>query len=212
LIERSNRLDDFQARNARSPVHLEATTKDNPRFKIEVASISQKKKGGAMSLLPSPSSSSSQSLTTPLDLLAIAAINGYQRYLSPRKGFVCAHRVLLGGESCSEFIKQLTRTEGIWAALRSLRPRFQACRAAAKALRAARQAGDVSTNAVNKELLEEEPGSPPLAEAEQDRPSRREPSSWVGWLGCFACVGGLDGCSEPQAPDCDPGCDPGGCA
>ncbi len=38
-----------------------------------------------------------------IDSLAIAAITGYQRYLSPYKGFRCAHRVLHQGESCSQY-------------------------------------------------------------------------------------------------------------
>jgi hypothetical protein len=29
--------------------------------------------------------------------LAVASISGYQKHISPRKGFSCAHRVLYGG-------------------------------------------------------------------------------------------------------------------
>lgn len=42
---------------------------------------------------------------TPTRQIAIACIGGYQRYLSPHKGFVCAHRRLHGGDSCSQYVK-----------------------------------------------------------------------------------------------------------
>lgn len=35
--------------------------------------------------------------------LALAAIRGYQRWLSPRKGFCCAFRAATGGDSCSRY-------------------------------------------------------------------------------------------------------------
>jgi putative component of membrane protein insertase Oxa1/YidC/SpoIIIJ protein YidD len=34
---------------------------------------------------------------------ALAAIRGYQRFLSPLKGFSCALRVFTGDESCSAY-------------------------------------------------------------------------------------------------------------
>ncbi len=37
----------------------------------------------------------------------IVLIEWYQIYLSPRKGFCCAHRVLHGNDSCSEWVKRL---------------------------------------------------------------------------------------------------------
>ncbi len=151
------------------------------------------------------------SLTTPLDGLAVAAIAGYQRYISPRKGFVCAHRVLHGGESCSEFLKQVTRTEGFWKAIQSLRPRFRACRAAGKWLRAARQTKAFSaTLHKDKDVLDNEPGPIKIPEAEQPTTSKNEQTGWLESMGCLVCLGGLDGCGEPQAPDCAPGCDLGG--
>jgi putative component of membrane protein insertase Oxa1/YidC/SpoIIIJ protein YidD len=35
--------------------------------------------------------------------LALAAIRGYQRWISPRKGFRCALRTATGGDSCSAY-------------------------------------------------------------------------------------------------------------
>jgi len=64
-----------------------------------------------------------------------SAIIGYQRYLSPYKGFCCAHRVRHGGDSCSEFVRQAVLAEGLWSALPIIRLRFAECKAAALALR-----------------------------------------------------------------------------
>lgn len=38
---------------------------------------------------------------------AIRSINTYQTRISPRKGYSCPHRLLHGGESCSEYVKNL---------------------------------------------------------------------------------------------------------
>jgi putative component of membrane protein insertase Oxa1/YidC/SpoIIIJ protein YidD len=80
-----------------------------------------------------PTSSSSRHNSTAssqpgiVDSLAIAAINGYQRYLSPYKGFRCAHRVLYQGESCSQYVKRAVGEEGLLAAMQSSRLRFIEC-------------------------------------------------------------------------------------
>jgi putative component of membrane protein insertase Oxa1/YidC/SpoIIIJ protein YidD len=75
---------------------------------------------------------SSLSLLTPrmVDSLAITAISGYQRYLSPYKGFRCAHRVLHRGESCSQYVKRMVREEGLGVALQKSRVRFAECKEA----------------------------------------------------------------------------------
>lgn len=65
------------------------------------------------------------------DRLAIAAIVVYQRYLSPYKGFCCAHRVRHGGPSCSEYARQIILSAGWRRSLAAFRARLRACRAAA---------------------------------------------------------------------------------
>ncbi len=65
----------------------------------------------------------------------VTAITGYQKYISPRKGFVCAHRVLYGGESCSQYIKRVIADDGFKALLTKSRQRFQACKQANRILR-----------------------------------------------------------------------------
>jgi putative component of membrane protein insertase Oxa1/YidC/SpoIIIJ protein YidD len=67
--------------------------------------------------------------------VAVAAIGGYQRYLSPHKGYHCAHAALYGGLSCSEYGKQAIQVNGLAGGLILLRERFQACHEAAIAIR-----------------------------------------------------------------------------
>ena len=69
-----------------------------------------------------------------LDRIALAAIVAYQRHLSPRKGFCCAHRAQHGGLSCSEYARQTRIAYGWWQTLPLLRQRLRACQAAARAL------------------------------------------------------------------------------
>ena len=64
-----------------------------------------------------------------------SCIGGYQKHLSPHKGFHCAHRVLHGGESCSQFAKTAILQRGVLAALPLARERFRACGLAARNMR-----------------------------------------------------------------------------
>ncbi len=73
-----------------------------------------------------------------LDSLALAALTLYQRHLSPRKGYCCAHRALHGGPSCSALARQAITRDGLWSALSTIRNRLWACRAAARQLSADR--------------------------------------------------------------------------
>jgi len=61
---------------------------------------------------------------------ALAGITFYQRYVSPKKGFVCAHRTLHGGASCSTFAAEVIREHGVIAGIGGLRKRFEMCRQA----------------------------------------------------------------------------------
>lgn len=62
--------------------------------------------------------------------IATNSISGYQKHISPRKGFSCAFRLLYQGESCSEYVKKAIEKEGLVAGIKKLRDRFQACREA----------------------------------------------------------------------------------
>jgi putative component of membrane protein insertase Oxa1/YidC/SpoIIIJ protein YidD len=68
--------------------------------------------------------------------VGVSAITVYQQHISPHKGFACAHRVLYGDESCSQYFKRVIAENGFRAALMRSRQRFQACKQAHTILRA----------------------------------------------------------------------------
>ena len=63
-----------------------------------------------------------------LQISVLGVIALYQRWLSPLKGFHCAHAALHGGASCSAAIAQTIRDEGLKLSL--LTSRLAACRQA----------------------------------------------------------------------------------
>lgn len=69
--------------------------------------------------------------------LALTLIRAYQRWLSPHKGFVCAHRARLGGPSCSQAGARLIQRRGLRGGLPLLRERLLRCGAAHRAHQAA---------------------------------------------------------------------------
>jgi putative component of membrane protein insertase Oxa1/YidC/SpoIIIJ protein YidD len=66
--------------------------------------------------------------------LAAWAIEAYQRFISPHKGFRCAHRTVHGRDSCSQFAKRVALKRGILALFPLLRRRFTECGVAAQVL------------------------------------------------------------------------------
>lgn len=62
--------------------------------------------------------------------LCLALIRAYQRWLSPYKGFRCAHAALHGGVSCSQAVASIVAEDGLWQGRPRIRARFAACRAA----------------------------------------------------------------------------------
>lgn len=70
--------------------------------------------------------------------LALLAISGYQRYLSPHKGFCCAYREWTGARSCSALGKRVIQRYGLFNGVTLLRRRFDKCGAAAMRLAARR--------------------------------------------------------------------------
>lgn len=69
-----------------------------------------------------------------VDAAALRGIRLYQRFLSPRKGFRCAHAALTGGESCSAAVARIVREDGLIAGRERIAAQFRACRAAHGAL------------------------------------------------------------------------------
>jgi putative component of membrane protein insertase Oxa1/YidC/SpoIIIJ protein YidD len=72
--------------------------------------------------------------------LLLAAIRGYQRHVSPRKGFACAYRVHEGCASCSCLGLRAISRYGAWRGLGVLRLRLEQCRLVAGEHRGARRA------------------------------------------------------------------------
>jgi putative component of membrane protein insertase Oxa1/YidC/SpoIIIJ protein YidD len=62
------------------------------------------------------------------------AIDAYQQFVSPYKGFRCAHRALHGGQSCSEFARRVAMIKGVAAVPAMLQRRFAECAAAVQVL------------------------------------------------------------------------------
>ncbi len=61
---------------------------------------------------------------------AAMLISGYQKYLSPHKGFSCAHRLWHRGESCSQYTKRAIVERGLIVAIPLVRERFRECKVA----------------------------------------------------------------------------------
>jgi len=66
--------------------------------------------------------------------LALVLINFYQNYLSPYKGFCCAHAALNKGDSCSEAVKKIIIKHGLWTSYPLIKTQFHECKTAYKQL------------------------------------------------------------------------------
>ncbi|AFY35472.1 membrane protein insertion efficiency factor YidD [Calothrix sp. PCC 7507] len=81
------------------------------------------------------------SVTTIATQAAIASLNVYQQHLSPYKGFSCPHRLLNGGESCSDYVKRVLINQNLQTAIQMAPQRFRACKLAAQTLQSQRAEG-----------------------------------------------------------------------
>ncbi len=59
--------------------------------------------------------------------MAINSIIAYQNLISPRKGFSCPHRLLHGGDSCSDYVKRMLTEQSLTEAVKSSLQRFKNC-------------------------------------------------------------------------------------
>jgi len=112
-------------------------------------------------------------------------IRGYQRYLSPRKGYRCAYGVLHGNGTCSSVGLEIMRSQGVFAFLRLMPLQFDACRAAVAMLQ---------------------------QQSEEEKQRRKKRGAMTGWSGCdssdgFSCVD-IGQCEAVECSDCEFGsCD-----
>lgn len=72
---------------------------------------------------------------TRLNSLILNTINGYQRHLSPIKGFKCAAGQLYGDSTCSAVLKQIVQTEGFINGLPAIQQQIKRCHQAARQLK-----------------------------------------------------------------------------
>ena len=86
-----------------------------------------------------------------LDWFCLRAIALYQRHISPRKGYRCAHARLHGGAGCSGFAREAIAIYGLRAALPQIKTRFARCKGAAQTLRAQQSGAANPTNGEQKE-------------------------------------------------------------
>ncbi|PSB57257.1 membrane protein insertion efficiency factor YidD [Chamaesiphon polymorphus] len=148
-----------------------------------------------------------------VDSLAIAAIAGYQRYLSPYKGFRCAHRVLHRGESCSQYVKRMVREEGLGIALAKSRVRFAECKEANRILQARRKFDRLSIESGENEEPENtdadrSPNPDPTKRKRQFISNSNSSCNGNNCNNCGDCCIDVPDCSGCDTPalDCN-GCD-----
>ena len=60
--------------------------------------------------------------------VAVLIIRIYQKFISPHKGFSCAHANLFNGASCSEEIINIINSKGIIQGHDKIKLRFEECR------------------------------------------------------------------------------------
>ena len=70
-------------------------------------------------------------------------INVYQKFISPRKGFVCAHRSLNGGMSCSEYAKSVVARYKLNIAMALFWRRLRTCQKASHIIHEENKADEV---------------------------------------------------------------------
>lgn len=133
------------------------------------------------------------SLDTPLRLAAIGAIRAYQRWLSPFKGFRCAHQVVHGQGSCSHYALTVFQAHSFAHARALLRERFEACAQAYRIYKSEADGG------------EGEAGKQPEPRAKTNRFG----ASFCDMLSIADCSA-INGC---ELGSCDAGaCDIGSCS
>ena len=139
--------------------------------------------------------------------LGIALIRFYQRHLSPRKGYCCAHRKLHGGASCSQFGLRVLESQSLLLFLPMMRRRFDRCADAAAVLQTRHEEKE-------EERKRQSQGTPSCGEPANCHSAGPDPC--VGF-DCFfptsnmpACDS-LEGLQSCDVGGCDGGCDFGGC-
>lgn len=135
------------------------------------------------------------------------AIRDYQRYISPHKGFSCAHRKLYGKVSCSGYFRESVAKEGLSKSLQLFPDRLAECKEAHTILQS-QKFGSKKNSEKNKEQKIKE-----VHNTEQsgcDCGSAIDPSNCCDTNGCDTNGDGIFNAADCSG--CDFGCcDFGGC-
>jgi putative component of membrane protein insertase Oxa1/YidC/SpoIIIJ protein YidD len=123
-----------------------------------------------------------------LGAIMVVLVRGYQRHLSPRKGYSCAHRLRHGGDSCSEYGRNVFADEGWWTGIKKLRTRFRECARAHRSLRQSQM-----TARPHDEYFDEPSPSPPPEKKASPSDLLDKTAGVVVEFGCECCLMGLIG-------------------
>ncbi|NES97529.1 MAG: membrane protein insertion efficiency factor YidD [Desertifilum sp. SIO1I2] len=140
---------------------------------------------------------------------AASSIGGYQRYISPRKGFACAYRILHQDLSCSEYAKRAIAKHGLGDAIPLIHQRFQACKQANQTLKTRfAQVGDRPEDEENQTRPKKQPdrGVCALGSNDCQEPLCCEPTSSILECGAEGC-GNESSCPNDGCGDCTPDLD-----
>ncbi len=91
----------------------------------------------------------------------ILLISFYQRFISPYKGFRCAHNVLYRESSCSVAVKQIIHEHGVFSGWALINQRFRDCREASFILQSAKQKSATEEADDNEEQPKNNPSNKP---------------------------------------------------
>lgn len=147
---------------------------------------------------------------------SIALINGYQRYLSPRKGFSCAYRIYYQDSTgCSGYAKRAITENGLLRAIPLIRKRFADCKAAAVAMSNANEEDDQNRpRRSNRQRLFNGfdclTGCGSICSASSGGGATTPKSGATD--GCNALPGSDSNCGCDALPNCTPSCDCGPCS
>ncbi|MEM6254552.1 MAG: membrane protein insertion efficiency factor YidD [Cyanobacteria bacterium P01_D01_bin.156] len=147
-------------------------------------------------------------LRSIISQLVSRLIKVYQRYLSPYKGFSCAHRAVHGGPSCSAYFSESVVTHGVASAIPLFRQRLGDCRQAYYALKTS-----ASKQSLNEPNIGRIDSSDERSKGKAKRDSRHlsQPIDWCS--GSYCDCGVID---IPNWGPCDTNsngaCDAGDCS
>jgi putative component of membrane protein insertase Oxa1/YidC/SpoIIIJ protein YidD len=124
--------------------------------------------------------------------LADKAVRDYQRYISPYKGFSCAHSKLHKGSSCSGHFRESLATNGLSSTLNNFPDRLRACQNAHRTLKARRLAIVTMQSETSKDNGDRKKSSDDELRQKLDETSKKLEETLESPFGRCACSCCLD--------------------